>query len=324
MPNTDLEVLSYTLQWLTQGQRVALVTIVSTHGEAPRSPGALLAISQQGDIVGSVSGGCIEDDLVARVTKDGFNQVTLLQYGANDKPISSIQLPCGGGITVVLEPLTQEEAVKPAVLALQQRQLVVRQLDISSGQVTWPTVVPETAVQYDDGRQLTCVFGPQWQLLIIGAGQISRYLAEFALALNYQVLVCDPRVEYTSTWSVAGVTVRSDMPDDAVNSLIQDSRSAVVTLTHDSKLDDLALLEALNSPAFYIGALGSKTTSLNRRTRLRQMGLTDEALTRLHAPVGLPIGGKNPAEIALSILAEMTATKYLNPLPPTLLNAPNS
>lgn len=316
MSNTDLEVLSYALQWLTQGQPVALITVVSTWGAAPRPPGALLAISQQGEVVGSVSGGCIEDDLVARVTKDGFNRVTLLKYGVNNEQIQSVGLPCGGSVTVVVEPLTQEEAVKPAVLALQQRQLVVRQLDLGSGQVTWPTVVPETAVQYDEGRQLTCVFGPQWQLLIIGAGQISRYLAEFALALNYQVLVCDPRTEYSNTWSVAGVTVRSDMPDEAVKSLIPDSRSAVVTLTHDPKLDDLALLEALNSPAFYVGALGSKTTSLNRRTRLRQMGLTDEALTRLHAPVGLPIGGKNPAEIALSILAEMTATKYLNPPPP--------
>jgi xanthine dehydrogenase accessory factor len=161
-----------------------------------------------------------------------------------------------------------------------------------------------------DGQTLTTLHGPAWRLLIVGAGQISRYLAQMAQALDYQVFICDPRSEYAAEWDVPGATLVAGMPDDAVLELALDPRSAVVALTHDPKLDDMVLLEALKSPAFYVGALGSRVNNQRRRERLLQyFDLSPAEVDRLHGPVGLPIGSRTPPEIAVAILAEMTAVK---------------
>lgn len=308
MYSLELEVFSQTLQWLEQGTPVALVTVVKTWGSTPRPPGALLAVNAAGSLIGSVSGGCVEEDLIAQVKTGLFPGPTLLKYGFSETQSRQLGLSCGGSVELLVEPLTQVDSIKPVVLALKQRQLIARQVHLASGQVSWPAVPQEQAVQ-SDGQYLTCVFGPSWQLLLIGAGQIARYLAEFALALNYQVVVCDPRPEYTATWQVVGTSLTHQMPDEVVRTLAPDRRSAVVTLTHDPKLDDLALWEAFSSSAFYIGALGSKTTSAKRRQRLLSLGISEEALGRLHAPVGLPIGSHQPPEIAISILADMIAVR---------------
>jgi len=323
MQSTDFEVLSTTLHWLEQHQPVVLVTVVKTWGTAPRPVGALLAVSEKVLLVGSVSGGCVEEDIISRVQAGEFKQPTVLTYGVTTEQSQRVGLPCGGTIELVLEPLTNVDSIKPAVTALEQRQLIARQLNMVTGQVTWPMLEPTEVVagrkndfpkhqtlRYE-GDQLTRIYGPAWQLLIIGAGQISRYLSEFALALDYKVIVCDPRQEYAATWQTLGARLDSRMPDDVVTALIQDKRSAVVALTHNPKLDDLALLEALNSPAFYIGALGSKSNNDKRRKRLTSLGISDDALARLHAPVGLPIGSRTPPEIAIAILAEMTAERNM-------------
>jgi len=161
-----------------------------------------------------------------------------------------------------------------------------------------------------DGRTLTTLHGPAWRLLIVGAGQISTYLAQMAQALDYQVYICDPRSEYAAEWNVPGTTLVPGMPDDAVIALGLDPHSAVVALTHDAKLDDMVLLEALKSPAFYVGALGSRINNERRRERLLQyFDLSQAEVDRLYGPVGLPIGSRTPPEIAVSILAEMTAVK---------------
>ena len=161
-----------------------------------------------------------------------------------------------------------------------------------------------------DGRTLTTLHGPAWRLLIVGAGQVSTYLAQMAQALDYQVYICDPRSEYAAEWNVPGTTLVPGMPDDAVIALGLDPHSAVVALTHDPKLDDMVLLEALKSPAFYVGALGSRINNERRRERLLQyFDLSQAEVDRLHGPVGLPIGSRTPPEIAVSILAEMTAVK---------------
>jgi xanthine dehydrogenase accessory factor len=308
MYSTDFEVLSKTLSWLEQNQPVSLITVVKTWGAAPRPIGALLAVRQDGQLVGSVSGGCVEDDIVERVRAGEFESPMVLTYGITTEQSQRVGLPCGGTIELVLEPLTDVESVKAAVTALKQQQLVARQVDLVSGQVTWQVAEAEQALQYDD-QQLTCVFGPTWQLIIIGAGQISRYLSEFALALDYQITVCDPRQEYAATWQVEGTQLDHRMPDDVVSALVQGKRSAIVALTHDSKLDDMALLEALNSEAFYVGALGSQINNKQRRKRLKGLGVSKPVLTRLHAPIGLPIGSHSPPEIAIAILAEMTAVR---------------
>ena len=160
-----------------------------------------------------------------------------------------------------------------------------------------------------DGKTLVTVHGPRWRLLIIGAGQLSRYIAQMAQALDYQVTVCDPRLEYADTWDVPNAELKRGMPDDVVGEMNLDGHSAVVTLTHDPKLDDLALLEALKSPAFYVGAIGSRKNNDARRRRLADFDLSQEEIARLHGPVGLRIGSKTPPEIAVAILAEMTAIR---------------
>ena len=306
--DTNWEVLSTASLWLEQNHLVVLVTVVKTWGAAPRPVGGLLAVRQDGLIVGSVSGGCVEDDIINRVQAGEFKRPTVLTYGVTTEQSQQVGLLCGGTLELVLEPLTHPESIKPAVTALAQRQLIARQLDLDNGQITWQAAEVEQALYYDE-HQLINVYGPSWQLIIIGAGQISRYLAEFAQALNYQVIVCDPRREYAATWQTEGTQLDHRMPDDAVTALAPDQRTAVVTLTHDPKLDDLALLEALNSQAFYVGALGSKKTQEQRRRRLARLNISEPALAHLHAPVGLPIGSRTPPEIAIAILAEMTAVR---------------
>jgi xanthine dehydrogenase accessory factor len=160
-----------------------------------------------------------------------------------------------------------------------------------------------------DGLKLSALFGPRWRLLIIGAGQLSRAVAQMALAIDFEVICCDPRDEYNLTWDVPGTTFSKSMPDDLVLELELDAHSAVVALTHDPKLDDLVLLEALKSPAFYIGALGSRGNTAKRRERLLMFDLTPAEIDRLHGPIGLDIGSKTPAEIAVSIVAEIVSVK---------------
>jgi len=188
-------------------------------------------------------------------------------------------------------------------------QLALRTIDVDAGTVAIRDGCRSDQLSWD-GRCLTTLHGPVWRLLIIGAGQVSHYLASMAQALDYQVLICDPRVEYSAGWDVPGATLLPGMPDNAVVDLALDPRSAVVALTHDPKLDDMALLEALKSPAFYVGALGSRANNARRRERLLQhFDLSDAEVARLHGPVGLPIGSRTPPEIAVSILAEITAIK---------------
>lgn len=309
MDSCELEIFAYALKWLEQGQQVTLVTVVETWGSAPRRPGALLAINEEGHRVGSVSGGCVEEDIIAKIKSQAWALPTSLTYGVTLEQSQRIGLSCGGTLKIVVEPAIRIEQIRPIVMALEQRQLISRCLDLERNHVTWNTVSQEEPL-YFDGKQLKVSYGPAWQLLLIGAGQISRYLAEFGQSLNYHITVCDPRQEYLLPWQINGVELNQGMPDEVVKTQIRDTRSAVVTLTHDPRLDDLALLEALNSPAFYIGALGSQTTSEKRRLRLKKLGLPQSALARLHSPVGLPIGSHHPPEIAISILAEMTAVRY--------------
>jgi xanthine dehydrogenase accessory factor len=160
-----------------------------------------------------------------------------------------------------------------------------------------------------DGNGIRQIFGPRWRMLIIGAGQLSRVLAEMALALDFEIIVCDPREEYSATWDLPKTHFVRDMPDDTVLALQLDPHSAVVAVTHDPKLDDMALLEALKSPAFYIGALGSRGNTAKRKERLRLFDLSEKEIDRLHGPIGLHLGARTPAEIAVSILAEVIAVR---------------
>jgi xanthine dehydrogenase accessory factor len=310
MDSVDLEVLRKSVEWLDAGQRVLLVTVVKTWGSSPRPPGALLAVREDGLVVGSVSGGCIEDDIAERSRREGpyVKRPQAVTYGVSAEDARKFGLPCGGTIQLVLEPLTKASRIDELLDTIQAGRLVARTLELETARVTLSPARASDGLAFD-GEVLTTVHGPRYRMLVIGAGQLSKYLAQIAVGLDYQVTVCDPREEYTETWDIPGVRLVKTMPDDTVVEMGLDERCAVVALTHDPKLDDLALMEALKSSAFYVGALGSRANNAKRRKRLEEFELTSEQIARLHGPIGLYIGSRTPPEIAISILAEVTAVK---------------
>ena len=309
MDSLDLQVLTQARDWHSQGQPVWLVTVIETWGSAPRPPGALLAMRGDGLVVGSVSGGCVEDDLIERVRHgERIDRPSLVTYGVTKAEAARFGLPCGGNLRLVQEPLTDIAWIDEVLARTKRHELVARQLDLQTGRVVIESASRGESFEFD-GRSMRALFGPRWRLLIIGAGQLSRVLAEMALALDFDVVCCDPREEYHLTWDVASTSFSRAMPDDLVVELQLDPHSAVVAVTHDPKLDDMALLEALKSPAFYVGALGSRGNTVKRKERLALFDLSADEIDRLHGPVGLDIGARTPAEIALSILAEVVAVR---------------
>ncbi|MGK2898310.1 MAG: XdhC family protein [Burkholderiaceae bacterium] len=309
MDSLDLQVLSQARDWFNEGHKVWLVTVIETWGSAPRPPGALLCLRDDGLVAGSVSGGCVEDDLIDRL-RHGERVATpsLIAYGVTKEEAARFGLPCGGNLRLVQEPLQAVAWIDEVLARTSRHELVARRMNLATGEV-----VVEAASRGDvfafDGQQLVALFGPRWRLLIIGAGQLSRAVAQMALMLDFEVICCDPREEYNLSWDIPGTTFSKAMPDDLVLELQLDPHSAVVAVTHDPKLDDLVLLEALKSPAFYIGALGSRGNTAKRRERLELFDLTPAEIDRLHGPIGLDIGSKTPAEIAVSIVAEIIAVK---------------
>ena len=320
MDSLDLAVLRRAVGWLAAGRRVALVTVVATWGSAPRPVGALLALDEDGQPCGSVSGGCVEDDLTARLRARFPTACAVVNYGVTAEDARRFGLPCGGTLRLVVEPLAGPEVLRPALAALERGALLARRVRLADGAVSFQAAAPEDALTFD-GDVLTQIFGPRWRLLIVGAGQLSFYLASMAQALDYRVLVCDPRAEYVREWTVTDAELLPGMPDDVVRAIVPDRRTAIVALTHDPKLDDMALMEALKTEAFYVGALGSAATTARRRERLALLDVTPEELARLHGPVGLPIGSRTPPEIAISILAELTALRHGIALAPVRLRS---
>ena len=310
MDSIDLEVLKTSATWIAAGHRCELVTVIKTWGSSPRPIGATLAICDDGRVVGSVSGGCIEDDLIERVRNEGITRTLpeIVSYGITADEAHRFGLPCGGTIELAIEPLTADSRIGELLARLEQHQLVERRVDLRTGDVTLDKAAAGSVLTLSEDELVT-QHGPRWRLLIIGAGQLSRFVAQIASAMDYHVTVCDPREEYRSGWTLPEVRLVHAMPDDLVQEMRLDTRSAVVALTHDPKLDDLALMEALKSDAFYVGAIGSRANNAKRRERLLQFDLTPAQLDRLHGPIGLYIGSKTPSEIAISILAEMTAIK---------------
>ena len=316
MDNMDLDVLRRVDEWCRQGHAVTLGTITRTWGSAPRPVGSVVAIRADGRVAGSVSGGCIEDDLIERVRRGALasRRPECVRYGVGAEEAMRFGLPCGGTLELVLEPVGEQSRIPELLARLDRGARVQRRLDLATGAVTLEA--PQAADELHlTEHWLVTTHGPRWRLLIIGAGQLTQYLADMARALDYQVTVCDPREEYADTWTQDGVHLTREMPDDAVLAFRPDGHTAIIALTHDPKLDDLALLEALASPAFYVGAIGSRVNQSRRRERLaRHFGLSDAALDRLHGPVGLKNGARTPPEIAVSILAHMIEVRYASRL----------
>ncbi len=311
MDSVDIEVLRTAEAWRKQGRHVALGTIVKTWGSAPRPVGAMVAIRDDGQVIGSVSGGCVEDDLIEKVRSKavGAQKPQLVTYGVTNEEATRWGLPCGGTLQLVVEPVGEQTRIPELLERIGRQQLVRRRLEMDSGRATLEPGRWQDVLEFD-GRVLSSVHGPRWRLALIGAGQLTRYLAEMARMLDYHVVVIDPREEYANGWDLESVPLNRGMPDDVVRELELDGHSALVALTHDPKLDDLALMEALKSAAFYVGAIGSKKNNDARRERLRQFDVSAEEIARLRGPVGLYIGSKTPPEIAIAILAEMTAVRH--------------
>ena len=318
MENLDLVVLREILEWRKAGKKVMLATVVRTWGSSPRPIGSIMALCENGSVIGSISGGCIEDDLIRTFSgKDQFplGAPRFLKYGITADEAHRFGLPCGGTLEVLLEFEIDVGVLNELVEQLTKGSLVQRICNLSNGMISLRNVIAPAELTLTDS-ELVNTFGPEFRMLIIGSGQLSEYLAIMAIFNGFNVTVCDPREEYRSSWNVNGVTLTSDMPDDVVIAMKLDSRSCVVALTHDPKLDDLALLDALQTNAFYIGAIGSRRNSMARHQRLiEHFGFTKESLSKLRGPIGIYIGSKTPSEIAVSVMAEILAVKNNIQLP---------
>jgi xanthine dehydrogenase accessory factor len=317
MQAVDQEVLQTVRDWLRAGCSCWLATVIETWGSSPRPVGSLFACDTEGRVVGSLSGGCVEDDLLEKLTTGALARTApqYFRYGITAEETEKFGLPCGGSLHIVIEPLTPDAMTQAhfdaVVDALSRRQRIRRVLHLAQGTRDVEPAARFEPLDWDPDQQLlrhTC--GPRQQLFIIGAGMVSRYLADLAQTLDFEVRVCDPRQHLIDDFSVPGVECICDMPDDAIRRCASDSDSAIVALTHDPRIDDMGLLEALGTNAFYVGAMGSTRTSANRRERLQALGLGTEAIERLHAPIGLPIGSKTPPEIAIAIIAELIAVRH--------------
>ena len=311
MNSTDYIVLKTALSWLREGKRIAIATVVQTWGSSPRPVGSWLAIREDGQVVGSVSGGCVEDDLIRRVQTEILTRNTpeLVIYGVSKEEAARFGLPCGGTLRLLVEPSPEQAVLEEILKGIESHQIILRRVDLHSGKSMLHPGSREDGFSFGDSEMQTS-YGPRWRMFVIGAGQLSLYVANFALASDFDVIVIDPREEYTEGLHQDGIQFIKGMPDDVMQELGIDSHTAIVALTHDPKIDDLALIDALQSNAFYVGALGSYTNTLKRKERLREFNVSTEQLDRLHGPVGLKIGALTPPEIAVSVMAEVIAVKH--------------
>lgn len=317
MQSLDIEVLQSARRWMAEGHRIWLVTVTQTFGASPRPPGSLMVMRDDAVLAGSVSGGCIEDDLIARRVSYQGPVPFLENYGVNAEEARRYGLPCGGQLQVLIEAGLDAVRLDALFERIARGEVFARVVDLKTG--AWSTRLADaTDETHIDAKEFACIHGPRWRLLIIGASEIARYLAEMAKTLDFQVFVCDPREEYRSAWRIDGIQFVEGMPDDAVVAFKPDPHTVIVAVSHDPKIDDMALMEALKCDAFYVGAVGSKKTSDERRKRLRdtaEFGLTERDVARLHGPVGLSIGSRTPPEIAVAILAELIAARNRLGLP---------
>jgi xanthine dehydrogenase accessory factor len=337
MENLDVMVLRTLRDWRVAGKRALLATVVRTWGSSPRPVGSIMALCEDGAVVGSVSGGCIEDDLIYRHTQAYAKERAVSQsgavsangasptggaapamptgapsftkYGITADEAHRFGLPCGGTLELLLEFDPDAQALSQLVSALESGQLMQRHVRLSDGAVTLQPSASPSELTVND-TVLINTFGPEYRMLLIGAGQLTEYLATMALFSGFAVTVCDPREEYRGAWHVPNVKIESAMPDDVVTAFKPDARSCVVALTHDPKLDDLALLEALKTDAFYVGAIGSRRNNEARHQRMiDHFEQTAISLQKLRGPIGIYIGSKTPPEIAVSVMAEILAVK---------------
>lgn len=307
------------LDFIANGRAAALATVISTWGSAPRQAGSQLAIAQDGAFFGSVSGGCVEGAVIMAAQEalsDG--QCRVLDYGVADEDAFAVGLACGGNIRILVEPIgigngPDQQMVVALAKAHSSRQPIGYQVNTA----TWERILidadnPDHAALFAQDRSIvednvfTGIFNPSLKMVIVGAVHITQSLAAIARMAGYSVFLVDPRDSFATPERFPEDTFVDAWPDEALKQIGLDARSAVITLTHDPKMDNPALEVALNSDAFYIGSLGSKRTHAKRITYLQNAGFSEDQIAKIHGPIGLNIGSKSPAEIAISIMAEVT------------------
>ncbi|WP_407297444.1 XdhC family protein [Stutzerimonas zhaodongensis] len=305
----DLQVIDQALEWVTEGHEVWFCTVLSTYGSAPRAPGALLVARAEGQHKGSLSGGCVEEEFLASLAQGELRApAQIIRYGETDDERRRLQLPCGGILQVLVEHHTPSEAWRTHLLtlqaALQGQRRLLRRVDLTSGAAE---LLPDQGGEQTSitGEHANIRIGPALRLVLAGVSPVAQACASFARALGWEVIACDPRDEMQGML-IEGVEVQPVLPSVFIASGACHEATAVVALTHDPRIDDLALMEAVRTPAFYIGAMGSQQTSSKRAERLQRVGgLTVEQIERIEMPIGLNIGSKTPAEIALSVAADV-------------------
>ncbi|GAB4182853.1 MAG: XdhC family protein [Rhodocyclaceae bacterium] len=331
------EVFRAILDWQARGLGVALATVVRTWGSSPRAAGSHLAATESGGFAGSVSGGCIEGEVVREACEAiRSGRPRLLEFGVSDERAWEAGLSCGGRLQVYVERIERSgegaaafERIAQALAARRPLARIVRLADaeqaLIEGKLTSGALALSGAAAAEARAMLAQgasgmlesepglfvrAYAPAPRLLLIGAVHIAQVLAPMATAAGFEVSVIDPRRAFAAPERFPGTTLCAEWPDEAMAAIGLDAATAVVTLAHDPKLDDPALAAALASPAFYVGALGSRRTHEKRLARLAEMGLAGAA-ARIHAPVGLDLGGRAPAEIAVAILAELIRVRHL-------------
>lgn len=308
------QVLQAVLRWLKEEKPCWLATICHTYGSSPRPVGSLLACNIDGTVVGSLSGGCIEEELLKNIihSPEYQKKPCWVLYPQNNKEDTQYQLPCGGELKILLEPLFPHQLshFETLLASLSNREITQRCVDILSGKMQIKNT--NSAGFQATETQLQHTLLPLHRLLIIGINPVSLYVAEIANSLDFQVTLCEPRREFHKHWqpeNFPSIAFTEKLPDDIVRADFNDHFSAIVALAHDPRVDDMALMEALTSNAFYVGAMGSQSTTKKRKERLKDLGITKTQISTLHAPIGLAIGSKTPMEIAISITAELTLAR---------------
>ena len=317
--NEDLETLGLAASWAIAGHKVAIATVETAWGSAPRRVGSHLAIRDDGAFAGSVSGGCVEGDVIteARVLLAAGTGQLLLNYGVADETAWQVGLACGGKISIRVQRLADDGYPCDLITRLQEAAAAGRSetvlTDPATGQSRAATL-PESDGKTTPDTLIARSWAPPRRLAVIGAVHIAQALVPLAQGLGMAVTVIDPRTLFATETRFAGLPLDRRWPDEALADWAPNAASAVVALTHDPKLDDVALAAALATDAYYVAALGSRKNHGLRRERLAARGIAEADLGRVHGPAGLPIGAQGPAEIALSIAAEMTAAWHRAPI----------
>ena len=295
MQAIDHQVLVACQRWLAAGQATWLCTIVRTVGSSPRPIGSLLSCNEAGEQVGSLSGGCVEDDLLERIRSGDLadSATRIIEYGVTQEENERLGLPCGGRLEVLVERLGGDEdsrlQIDTLVEAVARRSCMLRHVDLDSGASRLEPVERFRSLTVTETRVSQC-FGPRMRMLLVGAGQLAQSLSELALAMDYEVMVTDPRTEIMAQWPGPELSLLGGMPDDVVREHATDPHSIVITLTHDPRIDDMALMEALTTEAWYVGALGSARTTKSRLKRNRRSSCGRSQRARTGWSIGLARG----------------------------------